>query len=253
MDNIHNFLHKIGLGHHETRLYISLLHNGEQTASFLSKELSIPRTTTRGALDRLSNMGIVTKIYKRNTQYYSPLPPSSLKNLLEEALEEKKQLLQDFTKLSPTIEQLYTYTNIVPKVQVFEGEKQLIEAFNMSLYEENKEILIFTSYEFLKNPIIRKNDDDVYIKLRVKKGISARVLVGKTTESSKMQSYSPHELRERRFIPEKYRLPGNIHIYGNSVMYFTAKEGEYLAVLIQSAMAAETLKALFEFMWEQCG
>lgn len=252
MDNIKNILEEMGLNHFESSIYLQLLYKGEQAASVVARAASMPRSTTRGILDKLCERGIVRKVYKRNTQFYACKPPEALKLHLENVIAEKQRSVEHITEVLPLLNSFYDKQNIAPKVQVFEGSEQVIEAFNRSLFEEKtKELLIFTSYEFLKDPLIRKNDDDFFIKMRIKKGIPARVLVGKTSESSKMIKKAPKELRERRFIPPNYALPGNIHIYGNSVLYFSTKKGEYLAVLIEGGQVAETMKTLFEFMWEK--
>lgn len=253
MEDVNLILSKAGLNNHEISLYMVLLRSGESPASVLSKKANIPRSTTRGILDRLCEKNLVSKIYKRNTQYYYCNPPHSLIELQKKTIEESELAIEKLVELMPLLSSFYDMKSVVPRVRVFQGADQVIEAFNLSLYEEGlKEILIFTSYQFLKNPLIRKNDDDFYIKMRVKKGISARVLVGRTDESSKMVKVAPTELRERRFIPDHYKLPGNIHIYGNNVLYFSTIGDDYIAVLVEGAMMASTMKALFEFMWENC-
>ncbi len=252
MHQLQSLLEGIGLNPHESRLYLYLLRSGEHPASVIAKATGIPRSTVRGTLDKLCERGVVSKLYKRNTQYYHCKKPKMLMSMLESDIKRSEKNKKKILETLPIFNGIYEQKNIVPKVQVFEGEDQLIEAFNQCLYEDIDELLIFTSYKFLQNPIIRKNDDDFFIKMRAKKGIHARVLVGKTSEASKMKSVSKSELRQRRFIPKKHSLPGNIHIYGDSVMYFSASENEYMAVLVESSVMANTMRTLFEFMWEQC-
>ncbi len=253
MQELQTLLGEIGFNPYESTVYLQLLYGGEQAASVLSRTTKLPRSTCRGVLDKLCERGIVHKIYKRNTQYYSCKPPRTLEEHLHQSIAEKERSIEKLHEAMPVLNSLHQRRNMVPKVQIFEGPEQVIEAFNQSLYEEGlKELLIFTSYEFLRDPLIRKNDDELFIKMRVKKGIHARVLVGKTKESSKLSKKDPFELRERRFIPEKFALPGNIHIYGDKVLYFSTQKGQYLSVLVQGAQMAETLRTLFEFMWEQC-
>lgn len=252
MQHLQFFLERIGLNHHESAVYMHLLQGGEQPASAVARQTQLPRSTVRNALDKLCERGIATKLYKRNTQYYSCASPASLVTHLQHVIADTERNLEEVRNALPTLDSLHGQRSVVPKVQVFEGPEQVIEAFNRCLYQDIDELLIFTSYEFLKNPVIRKNDDEFFIKMRVKKGIRARVLVGRTTESKKMILRAPKELRKRRFIPEKYQLPGNIHVYGNAVMYFSASDGEYLAVLVESKMMADTMRTLFEFMWSVC-
>ncbi len=80
-----------------------------------------------------------------------------------------------------------------------------------------------------------------------------RVLVGQADDEPKPIIFDKKELRERRQLSVKHMLPGNFHVYGNHVAYFSAGDGEYLAILIESAVMAATMRSLFEVMWEMCG
>lgn len=251
MNEIYQQLENIGLNAHESRVYVHLLMTGEQAASRVSKELNLPRSTIRGTLDRLCEMNIIAKIYKGNTQFYSPKNPTILEDFLRSKIQESQNKLDQIHQLIPLISALQSHHHVIPKVRFYEGKDGVIEAFNHCLFIDGvAEILFFTSYQFLQTTVIRTNDDNFFIPQRIKSGIPMRVLVGKTTETNKMVLKSKTELRERKFIPNKYVLPGNIHIYKNYVAYFAAGNKEYFAVIVESEMIAQTMKALFEFMWE---
>jgi hypothetical protein len=139
----------------------------------------------------------------------------------------------------------------VPKVRVFEGPDQVIEAFNHSLFTEGiHEILFMTSYHFLRDPVVRRNDINFYIPRRVKKGIFMKVLVGRAEDKDVPYANDKSQLRERRQLTNTRTLPGNFHVYGNFVVYFSAGDKEYLAVLVESPMMAETMRSLFNVMWD---
>ncbi len=246
-------LEELGFNHHESQLYLYLLENGEMPASKIASATKIPRSTTRGLLDKLCERTVLKKIYKRNTQYYSCTHPKHLLVDLKKQKKRTEQRLENIKKELPLFKDIYNNTALAPKVQFFEGVDQVIEAFNHSLFQEQEELLFFTSYDFLQEKAFRKNDDEFFIPMRLKKNIPLRVLVGKHSEKKKKISSEPHELRQRRFIPKKFHLPGNIHIYGKYVVYFSVHKKEHFAVLIESPLMAQTMKTLFEFIWEVCG
>lgn len=254
MNQIQSLLEDIGFNHHESGVYLQLLETGEQAASVIARKSKIPRSTVRNILDKLCERGVVRKMYKRNTQYYRAERPSSLVRHLENRMRDQELQIGQIQRALPQLEALYRDDGIIPKVRYFEGEKGVIEAFNHSLFAEDvNEILFMTSYTFLRTPAILNNDDDFYIPLRVRKGIRMRVLVGMRKDLDVRKKYNDKsELRERRYIAEKFALPGNIHIYGSYTVYFSAAGGEQMAVLIESKMMADTMRALFEFMWEKC-
>ncbi len=254
MRHLQPLLEQIGFNHHESAIYLQLLQSGEQPASVIARQTKIPRSTVRGILEKLCARGVVSKLYKRNTQYFRCEKPQALMKDLHHRIAEHQENIGRLEESLPQLEALHRSDSVIPKVKYYEGAKGVVEAFNHSLFVEGiEEILFFTSYSFIRTPVIIKNDDDFYIPLRIKKGIRMRVLVGVQKDMDPRKKYNdPTELRERRYIPEKYTLPGNLHIYGNFVVYFSANETEQMAVLVESRMMADTMRALFEFMWEQC-
>lgn len=252
MDSIQSLLEQIGLNHHESGVYSALLQSGEQPASGLARQLKMPRSTVRNSLDKLCERGIVQKVYKRNTQYYRCKSPESLQIYIQKRIERSQENLLSIQKVLPMLTAMHEQSDAVPKVQFFEGPDGVIEAFNHSLYQDIDELLFFTSYQFLHSDVIKKNDDEFYIPLRIKKGIHLRVLAGDSKEAYIASGTSKQELRQRRTIPKKYEVPGNIHIYGNFVAYFSVSETECMAILIESTMMANTMRALFAFMWDAC-
>ncbi len=213
---------------------------------------NIPRNTTRGILDKLAAKGIVRKLYKRNTQYYSCKPPIALQEFLIDTIASAKGRLDELENFMPTLTAIHAQKGVIPKVRYFEGQNGVIEAFNHSLYADEKEMLFFTSYKYLSLQFIRKNDEEFYVPMRIKKGMKLRVLVGRTEEAMQFARSDPKELRSCRFIPQTFTLPGNIHVYGDYVVYFSVAEKEHMAVMIESPMMADTMRALFEFMWQKC-
>jgi len=250
MDKIENILRKIGLSGVESHVYIGLLENGEQAASSLARDLNIPRNTTRGILDKLCERQIVSKIYRRNTQYYHAKNPISILKLLSEEREKINDVESSLKSVMPLLIGLHEKKNVVPKIRFYEQDNEIIEAFNHSLYAEVDEILTFTSYEFFKSKKLRDNDVDFYIPMRIKKGISMKVLVGTTDFPEKKIPKEGGQLRERRFLPENLVLPGNFMIYGDFVFYLSSTEEEQMALQIESSIMAETLRVLFMYIWE---
>lgn len=129
--------------------------------------------------------------------------------------------------------------------------EQVIEAFNRTLYTEGvEEILVITAYEFLHHPMLRQNDDDFYIPLRLRKGIRMRSLVSWPGLPDKGAKSEKKFLRQRRFLPEKFTFPGTFYIFGDAVLYFSASNEEYMAMIIESKAMSQTMRVLHTFMWE---
>lgn len=249
--NVSQLLGHVGLNHFESQIYQYLLTQDQVPASQVSLQLKIPRSTVRNTLDKFCSQGLAQKLYLKNTQYYRCLSPEKLIKKLEQ---DQKKTQANISLLQDNLSQLQLLQQApktVPRVQVFQGLDQVIEAFNLSLFAEPQEILICTSYQFFTNPKFKKNDDEVFVKMRVERNIPARVIVGYSQNSKTLPAKSKAHLRERRLLPKQFQIPGNLHIYNDCVLYFSVEETEPLAVLTQSELLANTMRNMFEFMWQQ--
>jgi sugar-specific transcriptional regulator TrmB len=247
---LQQLLEKIGFNHHESQVYIELLEHGEQPASKIAKTSRTPRSTIRSILDKLCRRGIVGKVYKGNTQYYFCLPTNALLHSIEQDKAEKQEHIDLIRKSLPLFCLARQEKTALPKVQYYEGEKGVIEAFNHSLYAEADEILFLTAYEFFSSDVVQKNDLEFYMPERVRKGIRQSVLSEENKNAHRFAREAKAHLRRHRFLRKGHTLPGNFMIYGNYVLYFSANDGELLATLTESALMAATMKTMFEVMWK---
>lgn len=244
-------LESIGLNHHESSVYLSLLQRGHQPASVIARESRAPRSTIRSILDALCRRGIVEKIYYGNTQHYACLPPEAIARSVEEDITEQKRTLKRIHEAIPMLRAFQGSQTLLPKVRYFEGEKGIIEAFHHSLFSGAEEILFLTSYDFFQSRRVRAYDVEEYLPTRIKRSIHMRVLGARTKEAELWAKRAKKELREHRFLEPKYNFEGNFFIYGDFVLYFSSNAGEYIAVLSESAVMAKTMRALFECLWQE--
>ncbi len=242
-------LERIGLNHHEAQVYLALLAQGHLPASKLALASSTPRSTIRSILDALCAKGVVDKLYRGNTQYYSCLPADALVRAVEREAAEKKRHADVLRELVPMLESMRHAESTLPRVRYFEGEDGVIEAFNHSLVHATGEILFITSYDFFQTERIRAYDVEEYLPDRIRRGIHMRVLSERNAATAYWHERSTAELRAHRFIADGQKLPGNFFIYDAYVLYFSANNGEYIAVLTESAVMAATMRTLFESAW----
>lgn len=242
-------LESSGFNHHESSVYLELLKRGEQSAARLGKVAGAPRSTVRSILDKLCAKGVVGKVYKRNTQHYFCLPIDSLTHSIEQDIDRHREKLARLRESLPLFAQVRGEKSLLPKVQYFEGEKATIEAFNHALFQDIHEILYITSYAFSQSPAAWKNDLELFIPTRVKKGIRLRALCHPNDEALMFLKTSKAQLREHRFLSRDVPLPGNIAIYGDFTAHYCTTDGEYMAVIIESAVIAQTMRGVFEHMW----
>ena len=129
-----------------------------------------------------------------------------------------------------------------------EGYKQILQD---SLKGVGHEVLYIGSAKDLNNIIGEGFVTNKYIPKRLKNNIKFRQIVKNDDFSEKLKMKDHDELRQTKFLSEKYVFESNMIIYNNKVAYFSTDK-ELISVLIQSKDIAKIEKAKFEMIWEKC-
>ena len=109
-------LKEYGLSEKEIAIYLALLPLGTVTLQEIAKRADFPRTTVYNTLKYLSQKGLVSKIMKEHTTYFTAIEPKKL----SDKLEEKKRLIDS---IIPQLEGLRKSISDVSSVEIFEGFK----------------------------------------------------------------------------------------------------------------------------------
>lgn len=242
-------LERIGLNHHESRVYLTLLSHGRKPASVVARISGAPRNTIRSILDKLCRMGLVDKIYRGNTQHYGCLPPDAIERYVGHTIAERQRQLDEVRIAMPAFNAARNADSVMPTVRYFEGPSGVIEAMRHSLVTEPREILFISAYNFFQDREVKQYDVHEYLPERLRRGIRMRVLSEENPETLHWHGRAKQELREHRFLTKDRKLPGNFFLYDRFVLYFAANQGEYIATLTESFLQADTLRTLFEALW----
>src|SRR5581483_10778664 len=93
----HESLREIGLNDKEIKIYMALLKSGRMTPAALAKLSKISRPTVYNIAKSLLSKGIIAEDLGGKTLYLIPLPPESLKEIIEKPkreLEEKEKVVK---------------------------------------------------------------------------------------------------------------------------------------------------------------
>ena len=130
-------LQSIGLTEKEVAVYLALLKLGTAKAGVLAKKTGIRRVSVYDLLESLMKRGIVSRYRKGSLGYFSALEPARLLTYLDREKEERATLIDKQKKkiqdLLPQLISLQDISSARPKVQFFEGEKGMREAYEDTL------------------------------------------------------------------------------------------------------------------------
>lgn len=234
----------------ETSTYLALLKIGTAKAGVLAKKTELNRTTVYDVLEGLLRKGVISKYRKGSQTYFSALEPDRLLSYLEREKEETVANMEKRRKrLSDLLPQLISLQDISstrPKVQFFEGEKGMREAYEDTL-NSRETIRAFANVQTMHEGL--PNFFPQYYKRRAGKKIFIHAIVPQNELSIERHKHDQEEMREIRFLPRKEMdFSPEINLYNNKMLI--ASWIEKMAIIIESKELADLQKMAFDMLWQ---
>jgi len=246
-----NILAKIGLSPKEIKIYLTSLRLGSQPASVIAKYTEINRPTIYDIFEGLIKKGLATKTTKGTVAYFQVLDPNNLLNYLERDKNEYSRKIEkqkkEVEEIIPALKSLENPASTKPKVQFFEGEKGMREAYEDTL-KSTEAIRAYANVEDMHKAL--PNFFPEYYKRRTDEGISIRAISPDNELSIERHSHDKEEARVMKLVPkEKYDFSPELNIYDDKVLI--ASWQEKMAILIQSKEIADLHKKMYDLLWEK--
>ena len=121
-------LKKIGLGHNESKIYLTLIKLGPSMAGKIAKESNIDRSACYDSLKALLKKGLVNYVIEANRKKFAASNPEKLKSYLTE-----KQELVD--EILPDLNEMFKFKAEESQVQMYKGYKGIKTVFEDILRE----------------------------------------------------------------------------------------------------------------------
>lgn len=233
-------LHKYGLTHKQSRLYVAALKTGPAPLQKIASEAKLGRTNAYDAIHALVARGLISIAPEGKKKMFVAQPPKMLKKLLREQELELDELI-------PQLETFNAQTEIKPKILFYPGVEGYKMAYEDSLTAPDKKLFGIFSTQDIWEVLGRPYADDM-VDRRVKKGISLRVIRSKARETSNVYPSSAGNLRDLRIVPSGMDFPVTTYVYGNKVMILSSKK-EMFGMIIESADIAAAHRNYFEALW----
>lgn len=232
----------MGLDGKEAQVYLSLLEIGEASIAKITKKSGVKRTTVYNAIEALKEKGLVSATIKKQGILYLAEDPRKLEQKLNEKMLSLKNILPELLSISNFIDKK-------PKIRYFEGIEGIKEVYRDTLNYPGQETLAWASQDAVKyfeSDWLWKN----YLPQRIEKKIWQRAIVPDNPEIREFTTENQKHLRRTKFIP-KDRMPFEVEInlYGDQKIAVMSFE-EKLGLIIESKKIYNTLKNIFEIMWE---
>jgi sugar-specific transcriptional regulator TrmB len=234
-------LTQLGLSEKEADVYLATLELGMSPASVIARKSKLKRTTVHEILRRLSERGLTEYFVRKQTRYFSALPPRSLLDKYESHV----------TSLREALPKLLAVENRIvgkPKVSFYEGKEDLKRLYLDAITDTSGELLNYFDpakvIEYFGEAWLLRE----VIAKRVARNIPVRVIMPDSVLSQRFRLRAKKDLRSARIITDAAAyFPNEIYIYGNRFSIFSFDDD--MALLIESADVAKTQRAIFELAW----
>lgn len=241
-------LRGIGLSISESVVLGILLKGGPMFASRIAKDARLNRTTTYGVLKELVEKGLVSKVRAQSATNYQAISPELLPDYIAKRREDLVEKEKELRAAIPQLLLLRSKAHVLPKVQFFEGEEGVKQAYEDTL-ENNPERFLrdVTGVEALyeKFDVSWLN---YYLDKRTRLGIRCVDIAPESDSSRKTRAEDEKYLRTTKFLPPQYFFDAEFAIYGDKVGIFSYAKENPVAIIVQDETIAHAMKQLFDFI-----
>lgn len=242
-------LEELGFSAKETYIYMALLELDTATPAEIAKKTDINRSSCYDVLNTLVKRGLVSKFKKNKQIFFHASDPRQLLGYLErektdaiKAIDRKKKLV---TEVLPEFLSAINPTSTKPKIEFFEGEKGMREAYEDTLTADGH-YYAYANFATMHEGL--PNFFPEYYERRVAAGITGKGIFPDNPTNRKQFTRNQEEMREVALLPDpKLQFTPEIIVYNEKVLIVSWKEK--LAIRIESREIAQLQKIIFEQVW----
>ncbi len=232
-------LQTLGLNEKEAKVYLANLALGTTAVKNIAQKSEMKRPTVYLYLEELMKKGFVQKITLGKKEYYQPTSPKALEKRLDDNV-------NSFKKEVAELELIQQVEQGRPGVQVFEGEKGLLQ-----IYEETKNARELIFWSDLSS--VEKIFPDAYRKINqatVENKIFTREITADTPDARASASRWAATAGDY-YVSRVAAGPifNDTVIYNNVVAFFRLQAHNLFVVRIEDPTIAATMKTMFEMAW----
>ncbi len=240
-EQIRETLKQMGLGHNESKIYLTLLKLGPSMAGKIAKESNIDRSACYDSLKALLKKGLVSYAIEANRKKFAASNPERLKSYIQTKMELVDSVLGN-------LKDMYKHTEEKSQVNMFKGLKGIKTVFDdiLNSAKGKENLVIDSSGKFgEKMPYYLPH----FIRGVEKNKITIRHIVRK----DKAEALHPSKTTTIRFFPKIVgEQTQTTNIYADKVAIILWTDVPE-AVIIKNKAAAEAYRSYFEILWKSAG
>jgi predicted DNA-binding transcriptional regulator len=241
-----SILEKLGLSPNEAKVYMTLIKNGEQGVSEISKHSGIHRRNVYDAVRRLLSKGLVFEIISSRESLYGGVDPEKLRELLAEKQNQLELAM-------PELVSIYQQQTSDYGTFVFEGYQGMKNIWRLILNSKSKVYTLGGKGQWF-DPNIKDELDDFFKGVKKQK-ITFQILFDHQalTRFPDLKNYYKGN-GKYRILPADYDTSCTIHVFGEYVVIYNGVgygklDPNCSFFIIKSLGIADSYRSWFDFMW----
>jgi|GEM_PF-2059394 len=247
MSNIINLLENFGFSPNETRVYLAMLKCGEASVSRIAAAAKLNRITVHHIIGRLEERGFAVRFGKGKEKLVRAAHPSALQKKIRESGAEFDKVVpelvasmrDDSKKMKPVVRMYYGVAGFETAAEELLKKPNITIRHIGSLAEAHKFIGV-------------KYDKEYFIPTRVSKNIQYHALQYTDEEKPVLRTTNKDDLREVRYLPDKYKITTNTFIIPGKTIIVTTNQ-ELMSVVVESEDISESEIQKFDLLWDLLG
>lgn len=238
----------LGLTAKERTFFVSAFSLGPATLKEIAKKARLERSTGYLIASRLKEKGFLQENFHGYRRLYATIEPKTLLRMMFARERKIGRKGLEFQEHLSELQVLYQATEIRPKIQVYEG-KQGLEHIKADILALPQEILLWTNQES-ESLVFDERDHEDFIKERIKKNISIRVLAVDNRKGKTLREKDSGSLRETKLLPQAVHFTAETYLYGHKMAIIDYKK-DIFGVTIESEQIVSSQRAVFEMTWNE--
>lgn len=251
---IKSTLKELGLNDKEIEVYLALIKQGKTTPATLAKTTKINRATVYNIAKGLQSKGIIAEDLSGKTLYFTPLPLSSLEQIISRPIRELQEKQSVVKKAMDELSLITANKEYpVPKIRFVE-ENQLenflyenIEKWQKSIIATDKVWWGTQDYTFLEN---YEEFTDWYWRQPFAKEVKMYQVSNESPIEEKMRKKHPLPERDIRFSQD-LNFTSSIWVGGEYLIMVVTKQHPFYLFEIHDATLAHNMREVFKKMWKE--
>ncbi len=244
-------LYSLGLTPNATSFYLESYRLGKATIGKVAEKAGIDRSSAYLACKQLREAGLLEEALSAGVTVIWAKTPSAVLSRLRAETRRFRAQTENLESVLPELMAEYAASSHKPVLQFFSGKAGFAQITEDVLEHAGKEILLLSNQQE-ERKVFTDVDHREFIKTRLERKISIRVLTPNTPEAQALQKMDHRCLRETRIIADRQAFTSETYIYGDSVAMLSF-DREIIGFIVRSPDFATSQRWMFEQLWERYG